>query len=63
MKVQGILVSDLMKRMGVSPLTHIALVNGRPAPEDYPLKPGDVVRFIMFTVHKEMGGVDLEKTL
>jgi len=53
----GMQVSDLMRDMGISPLTHIALVNGRPVPEDYPLKDGDVVEFLMFTVHKEMGGV------
>jgi len=50
-------VSDLMEDLRISPLTHIAIVNGKPVPEDYPLKPKDVVEFLMFTVHKGTGGV------
>ena len=53
---RGMKVSDLMEDLGISPQTHIAIVNGRPAPEDYPLKAKDVVEFLMFTVHKELGG-------
>ena len=54
---KGMKVADLMEAIGVSSLTHIAMVNGRPAPEDYPLLPGDAIEFLVFTVHKEMGGV------
>jgi sulfur carrier protein ThiS len=53
---KGMKVADLMEAIGVSSSTHIAIVNGRPAPEDYPLLPGDIIEFLMFTVHKEMGG-------
>ncbi len=60
---KGMRVSHLMRGLRVSPLTHIAIVNGRPVPEDYPLEPKDSVEFLMFTVHKEMGGVQREKTL
>ena len=56
-------VSDLFEELGLSEQTHIAVVNGRPAPRDLYLQEGDDIMLLEFTTHEELGGSRLEEDL